>query len=106
MRLILQCAACGTVNAVGLTACGTCRATGLENLRLLFECLQCFKVGLTPTCASCSRLLSLDPEPDASRTPVDPDELARRWGVGDEAGPAAEPIPKAGDEDPERGPSG
>jgi hypothetical protein len=99
VRLILQCAVCGTINSVGLTACGTCRATGLENLRLLFECLQCFKVGLTPTCEACSRLLALGPEPEAPREPIDPGELARRWGVGDEAGPADDAAVR-------RGPSG
>ena len=61
MRLILQCAVCGTINTVGLTTCGTCRATGLECLRLLFECLHCFRVGLTPSCEICAKLIPLDP---------------------------------------------
>ena len=89
MRLILQCAVCGTINAVGLTECGTCRATGFENLRLIFECLHCFRVGLTPACDKCSKLLSLDPAYEIVPDPVDPDELARRWGV-DESETAAD----------------
>jgi hypothetical protein len=106
VRLILQCAVCGTVNPVGLTACGACRATGLENLRLLFECLHCFRVGLMPKCEACSRLLPLDPAYEVVQDPLDPDELARRWGVGDEpdaepvAGLSGERLAAAGDKEP------
>ena len=89
MRLILQCAACGTVGSVGATTCGTCHATGYENLRLLFECPHCFRLGLVPKCEDCAKLLSLDPPYEVVPEPVDPDELARRWGAGDEAEPAA-----------------
>jgi hypothetical protein len=82
VRLILQCALCGTANAVGSTECGTCRAAGFENLRLLFECQHCFRVGLVPSCEECSKLLPLDPAYEVVPDPVNPDELARQWGVG------------------------
>jgi hypothetical protein len=49
----LQCAICGTVNAVGAPACSTCRATGVPQLRLMFECLRCHAIGLAPACAAC-----------------------------------------------------
>jgi len=54
VKLVLQCAVCGTNHAVGTTECATCRATGLANLRLLFECPGCFAVGLTPRCEACN----------------------------------------------------
>lgn len=56
MRLVLQCTLCGTINTVGSNLCGTCRASGLQNLRLMFECLHCFRLGLNPSCEPCSRL--------------------------------------------------
>ena len=61
MRLVLQCIVCGTIHTVGTAICGTCRASGIQNLRLLFECQNCFRLGLDASCDSCSRLLSLDP---------------------------------------------
>lgn len=62
MRLVLQCSVCGTIHTVGTAICGTCRASGIQNLRLLFECLKCFRLGLNPSCEICSNLLSLDPD--------------------------------------------
>jgi hypothetical protein len=87
VRLVLQCSVCGTVNPVGLAECGTCLATGLENLRLLFECPRCFRLDLRPSCEACSKLLSLDEPYEVAPDPVDPAELARRWGVD-----ATEPV--------------
>jgi hypothetical protein len=60
MRLVLQCTLCGTVQPVGSAICGTCRASGVENLRLMFECQHCFRLGLNPSCDLCSHFLSLD----------------------------------------------
>ena len=94
MRLILQCAVCGTVNAIGLRECGTCRATGLEHLRLLFECPRCIRLDLCPTCEPCSRLLSLDEPYEIVPEPIDPTNLARLWGVEEEAA-----SPSAGEAD-------
>jgi hypothetical protein len=62
MRLVLQCSVCGTIHTVGTAVCGTCRASGIQSLRLLFECLRCFRLGLNPSCEVCSQLLSLDPD--------------------------------------------
>lgn len=53
MKLVLQCAVCGTNHPVGTPACATCRATGVQNLRLMFECPSCFRLGLNPTCDAC-----------------------------------------------------
>lgn len=87
MRLVLQCAVCGTVQPVGAAACGTCHAAGIPNLRLVFECLHCFRLGLAPSCEACSR----PPSPAPGPLP-DLDKLAERWGVT-----PAEPPPE--DED-------
>jgi hypothetical protein len=62
MRLVIQCSVCGTILAVGTDVCGTCRASGIQNLRLLFECMKCFRLGLSPICEICSQPPSLDPE--------------------------------------------
>jgi hypothetical protein len=62
MRLVLQCSVCGTIHTVGTAVCGTCRASGIQSLRLLFECMRCFRLGLSPSCEVCSQLLSLDPD--------------------------------------------
>jgi hypothetical protein len=62
MRLVLQCSVCGTIHTVGTAVCGTCRASGIQSLRLLFECQRCFRLGLNPSCEICSQLLSLDPD--------------------------------------------
>jgi rubredoxin len=61
VKLVLQCAVCGTVHAVGATVCGTCHATGVRNLRLMFECPRCFGLGITPACAACPPVLPLEP---------------------------------------------
>jgi hypothetical protein len=55
MRLVIQCSLCGTIHTVGTAVCGTCRASGFRDLRLLFECLGCFQLGLGPTCEVCNR---------------------------------------------------
>lgn len=65
MTLVLQCAACGTCHPVGTPACTTCRATGVQNLRLLFECPACFRLGLSPECEACRPLpYEIVEEPD------------------------------------------
>ena len=66
MNLILQCAVCGTSHPVGSSICSTCRATGLTDLRLLFECPKCFRLGLLPACSSCSPA----PDPAAAEEPT------------------------------------
>lgn len=63
MRLVLQCTLCGTVQPVGAAVCSACRADGVENLRLMFECQHCFRLGLNPACDLCSSFLSLDDDP-------------------------------------------
>jgi hypothetical protein len=69
MRLVLQCSVCGTVHTVGTAICGTCLAAGIQNLRLLFECERCLRLGLNTSCDVCSHSLSLNPnEPTAKAT--------------------------------------
>lgn len=85
MRLVLQCAVCGTVHPVGASVCGTCAATGLQNLRLMFECLACFRLGIAPACEACNpkpRPPPFEVVPD----PADPAGLARSWGVDEKPG--------------------
>ena len=41
MKLVLQCAMCGTCHPVGTVVCSACRATGVAQLRLMFECPTC-----------------------------------------------------------------
>ncbi len=53
MKLVLQCAMCGTHHPVGTIVCSTCRASGLAQLRLMFECQTCGRLDLTPVCATC-----------------------------------------------------
>lgn len=77
MKLVLQCAVCGTNHAVGTTVCATCRAAGLQNLRLLFECPRCYGVGLSPRCEACHP----SPPPVPYEVVPDPRELALLWGV-------------------------
>jgi hypothetical protein len=81
VRLVLQCAVCGTNHAVGASACMTCHAAGLVNLRLMFECESCFRLGLSPTCGACS--VASDPRLpyEVMAVPHDPGELSERWGV-------------------------
>lgn len=76
MRLVIQCSVCGTIMTVGTAICGTCHSTGFQNLRLLFECQSCFRLGLAPACGICSKLLSLDPD-DAAPGPAEitPEEV-------------------------------
>jgi hypothetical protein len=54
VKLVLQCAACGTHQDVGARMCPTCKATGVEHLRLMFECPRCFALGIAPECAACN----------------------------------------------------
>lgn len=68
MKLILQCAVCGTSHHVGTDVCATCRATGLENLRLLFECGKCYRTGLKPECERCEPPLSCEVVEDADES--------------------------------------
>ena len=60
MKLVLQCAMCGTVHAVGTLACSTCRASGVTQLRLMFECPTCAGLGLNPTCGTCPPVVPLE----------------------------------------------
>jgi hypothetical protein len=53
VKLVLQCAMCGTHHAVGTPVCSTCRASGVTQLRLMFECQSCGRLDLSPVCASC-----------------------------------------------------
>ena len=53
MTLVVQCAMCGTVHAVGTGVCSACRASGVPQLRLLFECPACGRLDITPDCEAC-----------------------------------------------------
>lgn len=55
MKLVLQCAMCGTHHPVGTPVCSTCRASGVTQLRLMFECQSCGRLDLSPVCAACPR---------------------------------------------------
>jgi len=55
VKLVLQCAMCGTHHPVGTTVCSTCRASGVTQLRLMFECQSCGRLDLNPVCANCPR---------------------------------------------------
>jgi hypothetical protein len=70
MRLVIQCSVCGTIWTVGTAICGTCRASGIQNLRLLFECLTCFRLGLNPSCGSCSTGAVENPEDALDDLPI------------------------------------
>ncbi len=54
MRLVLQCAMCGTHHPVGTAVCSTCLASGVTQLRLMFECQTCGALGLDPACGACA----------------------------------------------------
>lgn len=69
MKLVLQCAVCGTNQAVGTAVCLACRATGVQNLRLMFECPTCFRLGIVPACDQCQ-----PPTPALPHEVVEPDE--------------------------------
>jgi hypothetical protein len=69
VNLVLQCAACGTHQPVGTSICVTCKATGLQNLRLMFECPRCFGLGIAPECAACN------PPPLPYEVVEDPEEF-------------------------------
>ena len=64
MKLVLQCAMCGTHHPVGAPACATCRASGVPQMRLMFECPACAGLGLDPTCAACPAVMPLDLDDD------------------------------------------
>jgi hypothetical protein len=55
VKLVLQCAMCGTHHAVGTPVCSTCRASGVAQLRLMFECQSCGRLDLNPVCPTCPR---------------------------------------------------
>ena len=55
MKLVLQCAMCGTHHPVGTLACSACRASGVTQLRLMFECESCGRLDINPVCATCPR---------------------------------------------------
>lgn len=55
MKLVLQCAMCGTHHPVGTPVCSTCRASGVTQLRLMFECPSCGRLDLNPVCETCPR---------------------------------------------------
>ena len=55
MKLVLQCAMCGTSHPVGTIACSACRASGVGQLRLMFECPTCGRLDLSPVCEFCPR---------------------------------------------------
>ena len=55
MKLVLQCAMCGTHHPVGTVVCSACRATGVAQLRLMFECQTCGRLDLSPLCECCPR---------------------------------------------------
>ncbi len=56
MRLVLQCAMCGTHQPIGTPACSVCRATGVGPLRLMFECPTCGRLDISPVCETCPPL--------------------------------------------------
>lgn len=64
MKLVLQCAMCGTHHPVGTIVCSTCRASGVAQLRLMFECQTCGRLDLKPTCETCPPPeVALPPDP-------------------------------------------
>jgi hypothetical protein len=67
VKLVLQCAMCGTHHPVGTPVCSTCRASGVTQLRLMFECQSCGSLGLNPACERCSA-------PAAQSVPSAPEE--------------------------------
>jgi hypothetical protein len=72
MRLVIQCSVCGTIHTVGTAVCGTCRASGIRDLRLLFECQICFRLGLGPSCDVCSPVIpSAEWEDDGILPPLE-----------------------------------
>ena len=64
MKLVLQCAMCGTLHPVGAAVCSTCRASGVTQLRLMFECPACGGLGITPACGQCPPVVPLDLDDD------------------------------------------
>jgi hypothetical protein len=53
VKLVLQCAMCGTNHPVGTLVCSTCRARGVAQLRLMFECQLCGRLDIHPVCQTC-----------------------------------------------------
>ena len=79
MKLVLQCAMCGTHHVVGTPACTTCRASGVTQMRLMFECPTCGGLGINPICAACPFIEPLELDDDglivAEEVPDEPLEL-------------------------------
>jgi hypothetical protein len=64
VRLVLQCAMCGTHHPVGTPVCTTCRASGVAQMRLMFECPTCGHLGINPVCEACPFIEPLDLDDD------------------------------------------
>jgi hypothetical protein len=64
VKLVLQCAMCGTHHAVGTPACTTCRASGVAQMRLMFECPTCGHLGINPVCEACAIIEPLELDDD------------------------------------------
>jgi hypothetical protein len=64
VKLVLQCAMCGTHHAVGTPACTTCRASGVTQMRLMFECPTCGHLGINPVCEACPIIEPLELDDD------------------------------------------
>lgn len=75
MKLVLQCAMCGTHHPVGTAVCCACRATGVAQLRLMFECPTCQHLGLNPFCEACLPVALLDEDEMALANEVTESEL-------------------------------
>ena len=78
MKLVLQCAMCGTPHPVGTIVCSACRATGVAQLRLMFECPTCGRLDLNPICEFCPR------PADATAFAFEVDELIMAEEIVDE----------------------
>ncbi|QJW99488.1 hypothetical protein [Frigoriglobus tundricola] len=82
MKLVLQCAMCGTLHPVGSPSCSTCRASGVPQMRLMFECSACGALGLNPSCSACPVGVPLDLDDDLIVAEEVPDEPLRIDPVG------------------------
>ena len=64
MKLVLQCAMCGTHHPVGTPTWPTCRASGVSQMRLMFECSTCGHLGINPVCEACPFIEPLELDDD------------------------------------------